>query len=110
MNSLAIETDQTFQFWVEMRGSVTIYKMKNHRGRHLTSAYALHTYTHMCANTNVHAHIHLNIHICVHKIYTYIHEKRKSHGREEEKKEQRKEEKKEGRVSKMCRFLHQKSL
>lgn len=86
MNSLAIKTDQTFQFWVEMKDSVTIYKMKNHRGRHLISAYALHTYTHMCANTKVHAHTHLCIHICVHKIYTYIHDKRKSHGREEEKK------------------------
>ena len=89
MNSLAIKTDQTFQFWVEMRDSVTIYKMKSHRGRHLTSAYALHTYTHMCANTKAHAHTHLSIHICVHKIYTYIHDKRKSHGREEEKKRNR---------------------
>lgn len=86
MNSLASETDQTFQFWVEMRDSVTIYKMKNHRERHLTSAYALHTYTHMCANTNVHAHIHLNIHICVHKIYIYIHEKRKVVGERKRKK------------------------
>lgn len=103
---MASETDQTFQFWVEMRDSVTIYKMKNHRGRHLTSAYALHTYTHMCENTNVHAHIHLNIHICVHKINIYIHEKRKVVGERKRKKEQRKEEKKEGRVNKMCRFLH----
>lgn len=36
--------------------------------------------------------------------------KEKVMGERKRKKEQRKEEKKEGRVSKMCRFLHQKSL